>query len=154
MQHWVVVAALEIIEAGFYVANVAAVGQGVPEGDGAAAGVVDDLVAIGIEDARDRAPRVIGVLRRRRPAGIDQLHHITLQVQDIVIGGKAAAVVGGIIQGERQPLIIIDEIQNRCAAAAADRLPEYRICKHYSIFRILTQLAARCGGKHALIPEK
>ena len=59
MQHWVVVAALEIIEAGFYVANVAAVGQGVPEGDGAAAGVVDDLVAIGIEDARDRAPRVM-----------------------------------------------------------------------------------------------
>ena len=39
------------------------------------------------------------------------------------------------------------EIHNRCAAAAADRLPEYRICKHYSICRILAQLAARCGGK-------
>ena len=80
-------------------------------------------------------------------AMIDQLDHIALQVQDIIIGGKAAAVVGGIIQGERQPLIIIDEIHNRCAAAAADRLPEYRICKHYSICRILAQLAARCGGK-------
>ena len=105
MQHWVVVAALEIIEAGFYVANVAAVGQGVPEGDGAAAGVVDDLVAIGIEDARDRAPRVIGVLRRRRPAGIDQLHHITLQVQDIVIGLETRAAVAGEIDSERQTVL-------------------------------------------------
>ena len=123
MQHWVVVAALEIIEAGFYVANVAAVGQGVPEGDGAAAGVVDDLVAIGIEDARDRAPRVIGVLRRRRPAGIDQLHHITLQVQDIVIGLETRAAVAGEIDSERQTVVVIEKVHDIDLAALRGFLP-------------------------------
>ena len=134
MCYRVVISALEVIEPSLGVVVVASVAQRV------------DLrhCACGGEDV---APCVIGIGSHRRAAAIDQLDHIALQVQDIVIGGKTAAVVGGIIQGERQPLIIIDEIQNRCAAAAADRLPEYRICKHYSIFRILAQLAARCGGK-------
>ena len=66
-----------------------------------------------------------------------------MQVQDIIIGGKAAAVVGGIIQGERQPLIIIDEIHNRCAAAAADRLPDdLTALRHIAMHRIIDLLGA------------
>ena len=45
----VVVAGLEIIEAGFAVADIATVGQRIPERDGSAGGPIDDLSAVGVD---------------------------------------------------------------------------------------------------------
>ena len=44
---------------------------------------------------------------------LDQLYHVALQVQDIVIGIKGSAI-GGIFQCKRLSRLIIDEIKDRC----------------------------------------
>ena len=86
----VVVAGLEVIEADFGVVIVASIAQGVD---------VCHRAALG----EDIAPSVIGIGCSRcvaRAAGIrlNQLHHIALQVQDIVICREAATAVGRVLQ--------------------------------------------------------
>ena len=52
-------------------------------------------------------------MRNNMSICLNQLDHVALQIQDIVIGIKGSAI-GGIFQCKRLPGFIIDEIQHGC----------------------------------------
>ena len=89
----IVIAGLEVIEAGFGIVIVAAIAQGVDCGHGTGGGI---YLAIG----------VVGIGRHSRAAGIYQVHHVALEVGDVVIG---CSVIG---QGEGAAAGIVGEVQN------------------------------------------
>ena len=106
----VVVAALQVVEAGFAVADIAAVGQRIPERDCGAGGAVDDIVAAGVDEADKVAPCVIGVCCHHCAVSLDDLYNVTLQIEDVVVGRKAAAA--GVAAAEEVPIG-----RGRCALA-------------------------------------
>ena len=116
----VIVPALEIVEAGFCIVIVASVSQGIDIADVGAGG---NGGAVAVGDAENLAPGVVGIdgfcVELKNTAGIrsdvQQLHYVTLHICDIVVGGKAAASVGGVIHGEGEPTGVIGEDQNRAA---------------------------------------
>ena len=87
----IVIAALEVIEAGFGIVVIAAIAQGVDCGHGAGGGI---YLAVG----------VVGIGSYPGSGRIDKVHDITLEVGDVVVGravigqgeGAAAGVVGKI----------------------------------------------------------
>ena len=89
----VVISALQVVEAGFGVVDVAAVAQGVAADE---AGRGGSPSGGGIRG--HVAPRIVGVacdflIFKAGDIG-DQLDDIALEIEDIVIGRKAAATVG------------------------------------------------------------
>ena len=108
MCYRVVISALEVIEPSLGVVVVASVAQRV------------DLrhCACGGEDV---APCVIGIGSHRRAAAIDQLDHIALQVQDVIIRFRRCTQL--VDHGERLARLVIDEIEHqRDRAVRFDRL--------------------------------
>ena len=72
---------------------------------------------------------------------VNDLDHVTLQVEDIVICLKVAAV-NGIIKGERAAGIIVEEVQCFCAQnRSADTLPDRFPCN----FSVLREIFMRYG---------
>ena len=84
----VIISALQVIEAGFAVAVVTPVAQGVEVGDG-------QVAKLGAGDAQDVAPGVVGILRHGFIGAVHQLDHVALGVEDVVIGG---VIVLGLVE--------------------------------------------------------
>ena len=101
----VIVAALEIVEAGLGVVVIAAVAQGVEVGD--AGGIGEDFRTAVIH--RAVAPGVIVVGRSEFAARIEDGGHIALRVEDVVIELRCLAVL--VDHGERLVAVVIDELE-------------------------------------------
>ena len=86
-QGGVVVAGLQIVEAGFLVVAVAAIAQGV---EGA------DAVGAGVGGMPQLAPGVVVVIHHGGAGGVDDTDYITLGICDVVVGGGHA--VYGVVQ--------------------------------------------------------
>ena len=84
MRHRIIVAGLQIVEAGFEIVVIATVAEG-----------VNACHAAG--GCQDFAPGVVGIGRIGCAAGSDELDHISLQIHHIIIGCKAAAAVRGVL---------------------------------------------------------
>jgi hypothetical protein len=78
--HRVIIAALQIVESGFRIVVIATVAKRI-------------RICHAASGRQEVAPCVVGVRRCFRTAGRYQLDHIALQIQDIVICGKAAAAI-------------------------------------------------------------
>ena len=78
----VVVAALEVVEAGFGIVDIASVAQGVVGAQGAGHGTAD---------GKELAPGVISIGDHSRSGGVQDGRDIALEVGGIIVGG---AVVG------------------------------------------------------------
>ena len=101
----VIIAALEIVEAGLGVIVIAAVAQGVEVGD--AGGIGEDFRTAVIH--RAVAPGVIVVGRSEFAARIEDGGHIALRVEDVVIELRCLAVL--VDHGERLVAVVIDELE-------------------------------------------
>ena len=87
------------------------------------------------------APRGIDIFCLHDAICINNLDDVTLQVEDIVICLKVAAV-NGIIKGERAAGIIVEKVQRFCAQnRPADVLPDRFPCN----FSVLRQVLMRHG---------
>ena len=105
----VIIAALEVVEAGFIVLIVAAIPQGVDLRHSA--------------DGRQHlAVGVVGILCHLVAVAVHQVHYITLQVRDVIIGGSGGTVV--VDQGIGEADIVIPEIQGFGCAVASNGLPQ------------------------------
>ena len=136
---WVVIAALQIIEAGFYVIIVATVTKRIKIGKGRAGSLlIDDAGSGRIGNPNQFAPCVVGVggvgllcVTGDVAVGIlncnrsENLHHITLLVQCIEIVGEFCAVVLGILDCKGSALGIVGEDHDLGRAAAAQLLVDY-----------------------------
>ena len=89
----VIIAGLEVIEAGFGIVVIAAIAQGVDCGHGAGGGI---YLAVG----------VVGIGSYPGSGRIDKVHDITLEIGDVVVG---RSVIG---QGEGIAAGIVGEVQN------------------------------------------
>ena len=89
---------MQVIEAGFGIVVIAAVAQGVDCGHGAGGGI---YLAVG----------VVGVGRHSRAAGIYQIHHVALQIGNVIVsdGGGTSGLVS---QGEGAAAGVVGEVQN------------------------------------------
>ena len=101
----VIIAALEIVEAGLGIIVIAAVAQGVEVGD--AGGIGEDFRTAVIH--RAVAPGVIVVGRSEFAARIEDGGHIALRVEDVVIELRCLAVL--VDHGERLVAVVIDELE-------------------------------------------
>ena len=100
----VIISALQIIEAGFGVVDIAAVAEGVQGGDGGGVGV-----AICQGGGKGIAPGVVGVGHQEVAGLVHDAGHIALQVDDVEIGlaagehahgravGSVSEVHGGVV---------------------------------------------------------
>ena len=130
----VVVAALQIIEAGFVIVVVATVTEGVQVGEGGAGGLfVENAVTVAVGDAGQLAPGVVGVcgvgslrvayggtIRILHRIRAEDFHHVPLKVQRIEVVGKALSIVLGILDCERPPLGIVGKDHDLGGIAGAD----------------------------------
>ena len=125
--HWVVVPALQVVEAGFDVLVVAPIPQGVDACEGAV--VIRDLAA-GVYCDGGFAPGVVAVGRdldhvdRRAPSdgdGLVELCHITLLVCQIIVG-KAVAVLP-VDHGQGLSLGVVEEVELVVDAVLVPLLP-------------------------------
>ena len=88
----VIISALEVVESGFGIVDIAAVAEGVEgaEGGGEVAGGGEGI-----------APGVVGVIYYRCAGGVQNGGHITLEVRHIVVGGAVQGdgerSAGGIV---------------------------------------------------------
>ena len=107
----VIVSALQVLEAGFTIIIVSTISERI------------DFRQITL--CRNYlAPRGVDVFRLHDAICVNDLDHVTLQIEDIVIRLKIAAV-NGIIKGERAARIIVEEVQRFCAQnRPADVLPD------------------------------
>ena len=101
----VIVAALEVVEAGLGVIVIAAVAQGVEVGD--AGGIGEDFRTAVIH--RAVAPCIIVVGCSEFAARIEDGGHIALRVEDVVIELRCLAVL--VDHGERLVAVVIDELE-------------------------------------------
>ena len=101
----VIVAALEVVEAGLGVIVIAAVAQGVEVGD--AGGIGEDFRTAVIH--RAVAPCIIVVGCSDLAARIEDGGHIALRVEDVVIELRCLAVL--VDHGERLVAVVIDELE-------------------------------------------
>ena len=94
----IVIAALEVIEAGFGIVIVAAIAEGVDCGHGAGGGI---YLAVG----------VVGIRGHPGAGRIDKVHHVALEVGDVVVsdGGGTSSLVS---QGEGAAAGVVGEVQN------------------------------------------
>lgn len=101
----VIVAALEVVEAGLGVVVIATVAKRVDVPD---EGVIRSLFAVFIVHGIV-APRAVVVRRNERTGGIQQRNDVTLRVEDVVVERRGRAVV--IDHGERLVAIVIDKLE-------------------------------------------
>ena len=85
----VVIAGLEVIEAGLLVVVVALKAQGIAVRD--VAGVVGDGIPDAVADEQGIAEGVVLVLRRQPAVPVRQGRDVPLEVQDVVVGGGGLA---------------------------------------------------------------
>ena len=76
----IVITGLEVVEAGISIVVVAAVAQGIDFSD------VRIIAVAMVRSCNNLAVGVILVAGDNIPVGVDDLHHIALQVSDVVIG--------------------------------------------------------------------
>ena len=130
MVRGVVVAALQIVEAGFVVVNIASVSQRVAvdqagRGGGAAGGGMGGYVApcvVGVVAVRfDRvACRVaVGI---RYCCTTENHHHVALQVRRVIVSAEGRSAVLGVADRERASRFIIAEIHDNLVTAAHEAL--------------------------------
>ena len=105
----VIIAALEVVEAGFIVLIVATIPQGVDLRHSAGRG---QHLAVG----------VVGIRRHPVAVAVHQVHHITLEIRDVIVGGSGGTVV--VNQGIGEASIVIPEIQGFGCAVAGNGLPQ------------------------------
>ena len=98
----VIVAGLQVVEAGLAVVVVATIPQWVDFRHGAGSG-------------QDFAIGIIRVCRYLVAIAIDQVHHIPLEVGDVVVGSGGGTVV--VNQGIGIPYVVIPEVQGLCGTA-------------------------------------
>ena len=110
-QGGVVVAGLQIVEAGFLVVAVAAIAQGV---EGA------DAVGAGVGGMPQLAPGVVVVIHHGGTGGVDDTDYITLGICDVVVGGGNA--VNGVVQNIGVAVGIVEEIQGGVSVGLPQQL--------------------------------
>ena len=132
----VIVAGLEVVEAGFVIVVVATITEGVQVGEGGAGGLfVENAVTVAVGDAGQLAPGVVGIcgvgslrvaydgfIRILHRIRTEDFHHVPLKVQGIEVVGKAVSIVLGILHGERPPLSIVGKDHDLGATPGADFL--------------------------------
>ncbi len=101
----VIIAALEIVEAGLGIIVIAAVAQGVEVGD--AGGIGEDFRTAVIH--RAVAPGVIVVGRSEFAVRVQQRNDVALRVENVVVERRGRAVV--IDHGERLVAIVVDKLK-------------------------------------------
>ena len=123
----VVVAALEIIPTSFVVVDIAAVADGVAVDDGGSG-----RSAAGPGVCRYVPPRVVGVvaidvfffLARLLVSGeAEDLFHVALRVDAVIINIEILAAVAGIAEGKGLSAFIVDKVHNESAAVIGEGLP-------------------------------
>ena len=135
----VIIAALQIIEPGFYVVVIPTVAQGVPVGKGGAGGLlIHQAVTVSVRNANQLAPCIVGIggVDLFRPAneisvgilhrqGAENFNHVALLVQRIEVCYVAAAIIGGILDCKGSALGIVGEDHDLGRAAAALLFVDY-----------------------------
>ena len=106
----IVIPALEVIQSRLGVVVVAAVADGVGGGQGAGG-------------AEDLAPGVVAVLRRRVPAGVQEHHHIALQVCDVVVPDLRVRPRVPHQQRVGLSALVVEKLRLRAAIALALQSP-------------------------------
>ena len=123
----VVVAALEIIPTSFVVVDIAAVADGVAVDDGGSG-----RSAAGPGVCRYVPPRVVGVvaidvfffLARLFVGGeAEDLFHVALRVDAVIINIKTLAAVAGIAEGKGLAGFIIDKVHDDGSVAVGEGFP-------------------------------
>ena len=109
----VIVSGLQVIETGFGIVVIATVADGVQ---------VCELAGLG----ENCAVGVVSIAGHGLAGGIDQMHHVALQVQDIVVGsgGSRAAGLRGQVQHIRPVVQVIEEVQRIICAILGIALPQ------------------------------
>ena len=131
----VVVAALEVIEAGFGVVVVAAIAEGVDACHGAGG-------------CQDFAPGVIGIGRIGCAVGVDELDHISLQIEDIIVGRKAAAI-GRVPECKGAAGFVVDEVHHGGdGAVCCDCFPH-----DLAVLRCIVVAHGHGGAPHRCAPH-
>ena len=115
----VVIAGLQVIEAGFPIIVVTPITQGVPVGD--VARVSRHVLALAVRDGDGPAPRVVHVPRHQVPRAVQKTNHVPLQVAQVLIapGGPCAI---GIPEMVRRPTLVVAEVQRLHRRLAGHRL--------------------------------
>ena len=122
---------MEIIEPGFGIVVIAAITQGV--GAGHAAGLRENI-----------APCAVGVCGGFCAILIDELDHIALEVQDVVIRVRLGAQL--VDHGERLSRFVIDEIEHRRdRAVRSDRLAHDLAALHQVFVRDRLRRGQMCA---------
>ena len=102
----VIISALQVIEAGFGIAVVATVAQGVEVGDG-------QVAELGAGDVQEVAPGVVGVFCDGFIGAVHQLDHVALGVEDVVVGTVVALrLVEVAPHGQGVPGLVVGEVQH------------------------------------------
>ena len=135
--YWVIVSALQVIESGFAIVIVSAIPQWVDLSQSTGAG-------------ENIAPRIILICRDRLilKAGdiMDQLHHVALQIQNVIICLEARSV-RRVLERKRLPGCIIDEIEHGCQSIICSD----RFTGHFAVQgQILMRDSLRSGDVHPL----
>ena len=100
---------MQVVEAGFRVVVVAAIPQRVDFRHGAGSG-------------QDFAVGVVGICRYLVAIAIDKVHHIPLEVCNVVVGSRRGTIV--VNQGIGIPDIVIPEVQGLGGISAGNGLPQ------------------------------
>ena len=118
----IIIPALEVVEPGFTVVDVATVGQRV---------AVEQSCIAGVErwPGKLSAPGIVGVGHGHAvPGQIIQAHHIALKIQNVPIGSAALVVPVCILHVQRFAFMVIIEPCRACAANHGRKLSVFIPC--------------------------